>query len=229
MQTVILQQKINLNTEIKQKIQTQSYFNEKKSLQHQSATISQELTDLKILYNSAQKSIKVLSNDKISLKTKVAFAEGEKTSLQDKSGKDSTEIVSLKRLITEKDIIISNLDSDLNIARDEVVAAKAEKTHMSKDFTLKCSALKDVITVLSTEKNQLDDTITELKNTKIKLVESYSDLCKSSINSKDSLIATIATLKEQLKKQENSLVSLQADFDYLKVVFKFNDRLPTYL
>jgi chromosome segregation ATPase len=161
--------------------------------------------------------------------TEVAFAEGEKTSLQDKSGKDSTEIVSLKRLITEKDIIISNLDSDLNIARDEVVAAKAEKTHMSKDFTLKCSALKDVITVLSTEKNQLDDTITELKNTKIKLVESYSDLCKSSINSKDSLIATIATLKEQLKKQENSLVSLQADFDYLKVVFKFNDRLPTYL
>jgi hypothetical protein len=43
-------------------------------------------------------------------------------------------------------------------------------------------------------------------------------MIQQAINSKDSLIATIATLKEQLKIQEDSLVSLQADFECVQVV-----------
>jgi molecular chaperone GrpE (heat shock protein) len=60
-----------------------------------------------------------------------------------------------------------------------------------------------------------------LKTSKVKLEEEKQEL--------QAEIDTIATLKEQPKTQQDSLVSLQADFDYLKVVFKFNDRLPTYL
>jgi chromosome segregation ATPase len=74
---LLLYQNNKLDVENMQKRLIQSFSDDKLSLQHQLNTISQELTDLKLLHTSAQASIKLLENEKISLEAQVhSDAEG---------------------------------------------------------------------------------------------------------------------------------------------------------